>query len=61
MLNLIQYNKPSTSHRIKQEDGSPAWNAIEKRLALLNEACEINSSLLAAVEKLRSSLKNKML
>ncbi|XP_008236093.1 PREDICTED: transcriptional elongation regulator MINIYO [Prunus mume] len=61
MLNLIQYNKPSTSHRIKQEDGSPAWNAIEKRLALLNEACETNSSLLAAVEKLRSSLTNKML
>lgn len=57
MLNLIQYNKPSASKIIKQEDGAPVGNAIEKRLELLIEACEGNSSLVTAVERLKSSLK----
>ncbi|KAK9944284.1 hypothetical protein M0R45_009858 [Rubus argutus] len=57
MLNIIQYNKPSASQIIKQEDGAPVGNAIEKRLEFLIEACEGSSSLLTAVERLKSSLK----
>ncbi|TQD96299.1 hypothetical protein C1H46_018065 [Malus baccata] len=60
MLNLIQYNKPSIPHETKHEDGVPVGNDVEKRLELLNETCELNSSLLAAVEKLKSSLKNNL-
>ncbi|PRQ25053.1 putative RNA polymerase II-associated protein [Rosa chinensis] len=57
MLTLIQYSKPSASQTIKQEDGAPAGTAIVKRLELLIEACEGSSSLLNAVERLKSSLK----
>lgn len=57
MLNLIQYSKPSASQTIKQEDGAPAGTAIAKRLVLLIEACEGSSSLLNAVERLKSSVK----
>ncbi|XP_050108271.1 transcriptional elongation regulator MINIYO-like [Malus sylvestris] len=60
MLNLIQYNKASISHETKHEDGVPVGNDFEKRLELLKETCELNSSLLADVEKLKSSLKNNL-
>nr|XP_004292271.2 PREDICTED: uncharacterized protein LOC101298197 [Fragaria vesca subsp. vesca] len=57
MLNLIQYNKPSASQTIKREDEAAAGTAIAERLKLLSEACEGSSSLLTAVERLKSSLK----
>lgn len=57
MLNLIRYNKPSTSKMLDRNGGSPLERGrVEKRIEVLTEACEGNSSLLKEVEKLKSSL-----
>nr|XP_023888217.1 transcriptional elongation regulator MINIYO [Quercus suber] len=57
MLNLIQYNKLPTS-QMPDQNGSPLErSSMEKRLEVLTEACEGNSSLLTVVDKLKSSFK----
>ncbi|GMY32175.1 protein GLUTELIN PRECURSOR ACCUMULATION 3 isoform X4 [Fagus crenata] len=57
MLNLIQYKKPCTFQMPDQNGGSPIErSSIEKRIEVLREACERNSSLLTEVNKLKSSL-----
>lgn len=52
LLNLIRYNKPSTSDSGGQLDGEKSW--LEARLKVLVEACEGNSSLLTQVNKLKA-------
>uniref|UniRef100_A0A0A0KG28 RPAP1/MINIYO-like TPR repeats domain-containing protein n=1 Tax=Cucumis sativus TaxID=3659 RepID=A0A0A0KG28_CUCSA len=62
MMNLILYTKPST-HLIagqKGVDTSIGRSDVEKRLEVLKEACEKNSSLLTVVEELGSSTKGKL-
>jgi hypothetical protein len=57
VLNLIRYNKPSTAKTLDRNGGSPLERgSVEKRIEVLTEACEGNSSLLTEVEKLKSSL-----
>lgn len=56
MLNLIRYDKVTMD-----KDGSPLEYDVNKRLEVLIEACERNSSLLSEVEKLRSLVKNSQL
>ena len=57
MLNLIQYNKPSTSKTLDRNGGSPLERGgVERRIKVLTEACDGNSSLLTEVEKLKSLL-----
>ncbi|XP_050260875.1 transcriptional elongation regulator MINIYO isoform X2 [Quercus robur] len=57
MLNLIQYNKLTTS-QMPDQNGSPLErSSMEKRFEVLTEACEGNSSLLTVVDKLKSSFK----
>lgn len=61
-MNLILYTKPST-HLIagqKGVDTSIGRSDVEKRLEVLKEACEKNSSLLTVVEELGSSTKGKL-
>lgn len=54
MMNLIRYNKPSASD---QNGGSPLErSSIDKKMEVLTEACEGNSTLLTEVDKLKSSL-----
>ncbi|KAJ7947247.1 transcriptional elongation regulator MINIYO [Quillaja saponaria] len=56
-LHLIHYNKPSTPHINKRQDGSCLEKSrVDSRLNVLIEACDGNSSLLAEVEKLKVSL-----
>lgn len=59
MLDLIRYYKPSTSHLPKLEGSSLGTSNIEKRFKVLAEACERDSSLLTAVEKLKSAFVSK--
>jgi hypothetical protein len=55
MLNLIRYKKPCTFQMPDQNGGSPLErSSIEKRIEVLREACEGNSSLLTEVDKLKS-------
>lgn len=54
MLDLIRYKKSSPSTMIAQEEGASQASTVRRRLEVLKEACEGNSSLLAEVEKLRS-------
>jgi hypothetical protein len=57
MLNLIRYKKPCTFQMPNQNGGSPIErSSIEKRIEVLRETCERNSSLLTEVNKLMSSL-----
>uniref|UniRef100_A0A2N9H6X8 RPAP1/MINIYO-like TPR repeats domain-containing protein n=1 Tax=Fagus sylvatica TaxID=28930 RepID=A0A2N9H6X8_FAGSY len=57
MLNLIRYKKPCTFQMPDQNVGSPIErSSIEKKIEVLREACERNSSLLTEVNKLKSSL-----
>ncbi|KAF3965968.1 hypothetical protein CMV_009890 [Castanea mollissima] len=57
MLNLIQYNKLTTSQMPDQNGSQLERNSMEKRFEVLTEACEGNSSLLTVVDKLKSSFK----
>ncbi|KAK4788881.1 hypothetical protein SAY86_020200 [Trapa natans] len=50
MLDLIRYNRSSSSPSMGRED-----SAAEKRFCVLTELCEGNASLVAEVEKLRSA------
>ncbi|XP_008448341.3 transcriptional elongation regulator MINIYO isoform X1 [Cucumis melo] len=62
MTNLILYTKPST-HLIAGQKGvgtSIGMSDVEKRLEVLKEACEKNSSLLTVVEELGSSAKSEL-
>ncbi|KAL5703051.1 hypothetical protein ACHQM5_028192 [Ranunculus cassubicifolius] len=52
MLDLIRYKKPDISEELSVQKGE-----IERRLRVLAEACEGNSTLLPVVEKLKSSPK----
>lgn len=57
MLNLIRCNKSSTNQTLDQNGGSPMErSSIDKRIEVLAEACEGNSSLLVEVSKLKSSM-----
>lgn len=57
MMNLIRYNKPSASQMSDQNGGSPLErSSIDKKMEVLTEACEGNSTLLTEVNKLKSSL-----
>ncbi|KAK7309901.1 hypothetical protein RJT34_07006 [Clitoria ternatea] len=53
VLNLINHNKPPTSNTSEQLN-EKSW--LESRFDLLVEACEGNSSLLTAVEKLKAAV-----
>ncbi|PIA29792.1 hypothetical protein AQUCO_05800102v1 [Aquilegia coerulea] len=58
ILNLIRYTQPGTSQEcVWSENPAMQKSEIERRLRLLSEACEGNSSLLSAIEKLKSSPK----
>lgn len=57
MLNLLRCNKSSTNQMLDQNGGSPIErSSIDKRIEVLAEACEGNSSLLVEVSKLKSSM-----
>lgn len=62
MLDLILYTGPSTHRTTGQKGVGTAirTSAVEKRLEVLKEACERNSSLLTVVEELSSSAKEKL-
>ncbi|KAM0058930.1 putative RNA polymerase II-associated protein [Helianthus debilis subsp. tardiflorus] len=54
MVKLIQYEKPASYQKLDQaEDGSLQDSEIARRLTVLSEACEGNSTLLSVVEKLK--------
>ncbi|KAF5182102.1 Transcriptional elongation regulator miniyo [Thalictrum thalictroides] len=58
ILNLIRYTKSGTSREcVSSENPAVQKSEIERRLRLLAEACEGNSTLLIAIEKLKSSPK----
>ncbi|CAL1372896.1 unnamed protein product [Linum trigynum] len=61
MLELIQYNFPSTSPSSVRpdDDQNEEHSRIAKRFEVLAEACDSNSSLLSEVEKLKSALAKK--
>ena len=61
MLNLLRYNKQATSHITNTEDTiSPLDSSVDKRLEVLTEACERNSSLLNEVNKLKLLVQNTL-
>ncbi|KAI3714187.1 hypothetical protein L1987_72782 [Smallanthus sonchifolius] len=54
VVKLIQYEKPKNYQKLdKAEDGSLQGSEIARRLTVLREACEGNSTLLSVVEKLK--------
>ncbi|PWA96454.1 Armadillo-type fold [Artemisia annua] len=55
MVKLIQYKKPATHQKLDQaEDMSLQGPEISRRLMVLKDACEGNSTLLSVVEKLKT-------
>ncbi|KAJ8765025.1 hypothetical protein K2173_010499 [Erythroxylum novogranatense] len=59
MLDFVGYNKPSTSHLDGEQQCLCLESCnMEKRFAVLVEACEGNSSLLVQVDKLKSAFAN---
>lgn len=55
MVKLIQYKKPATRGKLDQaEDMSLQGPEISRRLMVLKDACEGNSTLLSVVEKLKT-------
>lgn len=57
MVKLIQYKKPATSQKLDQaEDPSLQGSEITKKLSVLREACDGNSTLLSVVEKLKNAI-----
>ncbi|CAI0407900.1 unnamed protein product [Linum tenue] len=61
MLELIQYNFPSTSPSPERpdDDQNDECSRMAKRFEVLAEACDSNSSLLSEVEKLKSAFAMK--
>lgn len=62
MLDFILYTEPSTYCITGQQGVSTSikTSTVEKRLEVLKEACERNSSLLTVVEELGSAAKDKL-
>ncbi|EXB94572.1 hypothetical protein L484_022889 [Morus notabilis] len=58
LLNLIQYEEKASSQTINLKDDLQLYSNINKRLDVLTEACEQNSSLLNEVKKLKSLVQN---
>lgn len=56
MLEFIRYAKPSASQNTEQYKVSSLQRSeIERRLQILTDVCEGNSSILTEVEKLKST------
>ncbi|XP_076905908.1 transcriptional elongation regulator MINIYO-like [Bidens hawaiensis] len=54
IVKLIQYEKPASYQKLEQtENRSLQGSEIARRLTILSEACEGNSTLLSVVEKLK--------
>ncbi|KVH88004.1 transcriptional elongation regulator MINIYO isoform X1 [Cynara cardunculus var. scolymus] len=57
MVKLMQYKKPTTSQKLDpEEDLSLQGSEIAKKLTVLREACDENSTLLSVVEKLKNAI-----
>lgn len=62
MLDLVLHTESST-YCVTGQKGigtSIVMSTVEKRLEVLKDACERNSSLLTIVEELRASAKDKL-
>ncbi|XP_076942172.1 transcriptional elongation regulator MINIYO-like [Bidens hawaiensis] len=59
IVKLIQYEKPASYQKLEEaENGSLQGLEIARRLTILSEACEGNSTLLSVVEKLKKVILN---
>lgn len=59
MLDLLRYNSKGSGNSMEKEESGAERSETEKRLEVLKEACEGNSSLLSEVEKLKSAALRK--
>lgn len=60
MVKLVQYNKAASYQKLDQvEDLSLQGPELARRLIVLREACEGNSTLLSVVEKLKNAIKEQ--
>lgn len=61
MLDLVRYSKRCANEMEEEEAATQtSESGIERRMEVLKEACEGNSSLLSEVEKLKSALYGTM-